>query len=539
MTTLLSKILHPTFSVMNKLKLYVSSCVVLVAAAGCIKNDIPYPRIAQNIVEIAAEGQSKEAYIDSVTYEATIYLEETTDIQNVRFSEYKVSTGGVSHPDLLDGTYDLSEPLFVNITRFQEYTWEVKAVQDIVRYFQVEGEVGESVVDPVAHRVIVNMPEDTDLSHLTLQRVKLGPEGITTISPELNPGPLDLAYPLRVNVTAHGRTEIWTIYAQFTDAIVTTTSVDAWSQVIWAYGNGPADVVNGFQYREASSAEWIDIPSSEVHQTQGAFSCRIPHLKPLTEYVVRAVSGDNIGNEIKVTTQATADIPGGDFENWYQNDKKMWVPWAEGGMPYWDSGNGGSITLGQNLTEPTDHVPAGLSGRAAQCTTKFVGIGSIGKLGAGSIFTGTYVRTDGTNGVLAFGRAWSLRPTRLRGYFQYKAKTIDYANNEWQELKGRPDSCHIYVALADWTAPYEIRTNPKNRQLFNKNAPSIIAYGELIYSGDMNDYKEFSIDLNYRDTSRIPTYLQITCATSKYGDYFTGGNGSVLYLDQFYFDWDY
>lgn len=524
---------------MSKLKLYISSCIALVVASGCIKNDIPYPRIPQNIVEIAAEGQLKEAYIDSITYEATVYLEETTDIENVRFSEYEVSYGGVSDPDLREGTYDLSSPLFVTISRFQEYTWEVKAVQDIVRYFQVEGEVGESVVDPVAHRVIVNMPENTDLAHLTLQKVKLGPEGITTYSPELKPGPLDLAYPLRVNVTAHGRTEIWTIYAQFTESIVTTTSVDAWSQVIWAYGNGPADVMNGFQYREASSSEWIDVPASEVHQTQGAFSCRIPHLKPLTEYVVRAVSGDNIGNEVKVATQATADIPGGDFENWYQNSKKMWVPWAEGGTPYWDSGNGGSITLGQNLTEPTDHVPAGLSGRAAQCTTKFVGIGSIGKLGAGSIFTGTYVRTDGTNGVLAFGRPWTLRPTRLRGYFQYKAKTIDYANNEWQELKGRPDSCHIYVALADWTAPYEIRTNPKNRQLFNKNAPSIIAYGELIYSGEMSAYQEFSIDLNYRDTSRIPTYLQITCATSKYGDYFTGGNGSVLYLDQFSFDWDY
>ena len=30
---------------------------------GCIKNDIPYPRIPQLILAIAAEGESKSAYI--------------------------------------------------------------------------------------------------------------------------------------------------------------------------------------------------------------------------------------------------------------------------------------------------------------------------------------------------------------------------------------------------------------------------------------------------------------------------------------------
>ena len=104
---------------------------------------------------------------------------------------------------------------------------------------------------------------------------------------------------------------------------------------------------------------------------------------------------------------------------------------------------------------------------------------------------------------------------------------------------GRPDSCHIYIALTDWTAPYEIRTNPKNRQLFSPASPSVIAYGELIFSGTMSQYKEFEIKLNYRSTSRKPSYILITSAASKYGDYFTGGAGAVLYIDQYSLDYDY
>lgn len=513
-------------------------CLPLMAA--CIKNDLPYPRIPQKILAIAAEGQLRPAYIDSLAYEVTIYLEETTDIQNVRFTEYRISEDGTSEPDLLQGTYDLERPLFVTLTRYQEYDWEIKAEQDIPRYFQVEGEIGQSIVDVAARRVVVNMPEGTDLSKLNLLAVKLGPEGITTMSPDLVPGPLDLSYPLRVEVTAWGRTEIWTIYAQFTEMIVTTTEVDAWSEVLWAYGAGPADVVNGFEYRKKGDTDWITVPQAQVTQNQGSFSCYIPHLEPLTEYSVRAVSGENKGNELSVTTQGTAILPDGSFDQWCLGGTKnnMWQPWDKDGQRFWDTGNNGSITLGINLTTPTDHTVTG-TGQAARCETKFVNLFGIGKLGSGSMFTGEYLRTDGTNGVLGFGRPWTLRPTKLKGYYQYQAKNIDYASDEMAHLIGRPDSCHIYIALTDWTAPFEIRTRPTNRQLFDKDSPSVIAYGELIYSGTMNGYQEFEIKLDYRDTFRVPSYIQITCSASKYGDFFTGGDGSVLYLDNFTLDYDY
>lgn len=520
-----------------RLELYIFIIIALaILPGGCIHNDLPYPRIPQNILSVAAVGESKAAYIDALAFEVDIYLEETVDIRNVRFSDYKITEGAVSSPNLLEGSYDMTTPMYVTLTRYQDYDWKLTAHQEIERYFQVEGELGESVVDPIGRRVIVNMPEGTDLSRLVLQRVKLGPAGITTITPELTRGPLDLSYPLRVAVSCFGRTEYWTIYVQFSETIVSTLSADAWSKVVWAYGNGPSDVKNGFEYKRTGTDTWIKVPEKYVTQTQGAFSCYIPGLDPLTKYTVRSVSGENKGNEIEVETQATADIPNGDFENWCQIGKIIF-PYAADGEKFWDTGNTGSSTLGQNLTVSSTDTPTG-SGLSAECTTKFVGIAGIGKLGAGSIFTGVFKKVDGTNGILDFGRPWTLRPTKLHGYFKYKTKDIDYVSTEFSALRGRPDTCAIYIALTDWTAPYEIRTNPRNRNLFDKNASYIIGYGELQYSGTMDNWEEFTIPITYRSTSRVPTYIQITCSTSKYGDYFTGGNGAVLWVDQLSLGWD-
>ncbi|MDE6007457.1 MAG: PCMD domain-containing protein [Muribaculaceae bacterium] len=518
------------------------SCFLLIlgslALSGCIKNDLPYPRIPQNILELEAEGQTKEAFIDSLAFEATVYFDEQADLTNVRFTKYVISPDATSDPDLLDGEYDLSSPLTVTLSLYQDYVWEIKASQVIERYFTVAGQVGETVIDPVAHRVIVTMPDGTDLSRLTLTSVKLGPADITTMTPDLKPGPLDLSVPLSVEVTAHNESEIWTIYAEVTETVVSTSRVDPWSKVIWAYGEGPSEIKNGFEYRRTSDTEWTPVPEQYVTQNGGSFFCYIPHLEPLTEYAVRTVAGEDVGNEVIVTTEATADIPDGDFEQWYQTEKGMWNPWNKDGERYWDTGNTGSMTMKVNLTTPTDHTVTG-SGIAARCESKFVSLFGIGKLGSGSIFTGEYLRTDVTDGVLGFGRPWKLRPTKLKGYMQYQGVPISHTSADFVDFKDRPDSCQIYVALTDWTAPYEIRTKPSNRQLFNPDADYVIAYGQLTFSGVQDNYVPFEIELKYKSTAKIPSYLQITCTASKYGDYFTGGAGSVLYIDQFYFDWDY
>ena len=509
------------------------------ALGGCIENDIPFPRIQENILTLVAEGQIGAARIDSTNLIATITLEETTDIQAVKFITFTYSSGAMCDKNLLNSEWDLSVPITVELTGYQSYQWMITAEQNIERYFTVAGQIGETVLDAVGRRIIVNVPENASLKDLSITSIKLGPARITTLDPYYQAGStIDLSSPKRIEVTAWGRTEDWTIYAQRTAQIVSTSSVDAWSQVVWAYGQGPAEGDNYFEYKQEGASDWTKVTGSDITKKEGAFSCCIKHLQPLTSYVVRARSGENIGNEVTVTTQATEVLPNGDFDNWWQ-DGKVWNPWAEGGTQFWDTGNKGATTLGEANVSPSDHVPPGLSGKSAELRTEFKGIATIGKLAAGSVFTGSYRKTDGTNGILDFGRPWTVRPTKLKGYYQYTNGDIDYSNKEMEYLKGRPDTCSIYIAVTDWTAPYEIRTNPNNRQLFDKNASYIIGYGDLERGSSMSGYEEFEIELEYRSTSIQPSYIMITCASSKYGDYFTGSSKSVLYIDQLSLSYDY
>ena len=105
------------------------------------------------------------------------------------------------------------------------------------------------------------------------------------------------------------------------------------------------------------------------------------------------------------------------------------------------------------------------------------------------------------------------------------------------------DKCSVYIALCDWTAPF--RVNTKEQKFVDFNDKSIIAYGELDDAKyqeakvDKNGYKQFEIDIKYRDLTRKPTYILIVASASKYGDYFTGGEGSTLYIDEFELQYDY
>ena len=167
--------------------------------------------------------------------------------------------------------------------------------------------------------------------------------------------------------------------------------------------------------------------------------------------------------------------------------------------------------------------------------SQFVGLGSLGQFAGGNIYSGDFYDLVGMNGAeIDFGRPYTSRPKALHGWYDYSPVAIDYADDSHSGLKGSMDVCQIYVALTDWSGPF--RVNNAAGTLFNPDDPSVIAYGTLEDNeGTGGEYKEFTIELEYRDTERKPTYVLVVATASKYADYFTGGNGSVLYIDEFEF----
>lgn len=513
----------------------ITAAIVL---SGCIKNDIPFARIQVNFTDLAVQGQDAGTVIDTEALAATITLPEEVDIRNVVFQKYTISP---SEAEIVDSPFgspvDMSVPLHVVLRLYQDWEWTIEAVQNIERYFEIAGQMGATVIDPASLSVTVTVLNTADISALRIVRAKLGPTGAVMV-PSLNEGTtFDGSAPLEVKVTAYGRTETWTVNVNIETAAVTTTGVDAWTEVAWAHGIAEAGKDNGFRYRLQGDQEWITVPKEDISTDGGSFTGLIKHLSPEATYEVCAYSGEQYGETLTFTTGTAAQVPNSNFDEWWLNGK-IWCPWAENGTPYWDTGNKGATTLGQSNSVPTTDTPTG-TGWAAELETRFIGIGIIGKLAAGNLFVGSYVRTDGTNGVLSMGRPFEERPTVLRGMYKYHMENINYSNTEMKDLIGQPDTCSVWIALIDSDEPYEIRTNPKDRRLFNPDGPEVIAYGRLDKGESIEQWTPFEVHFEYKSTSRKPKYILITASASKYGDYFTGGAGSVLYVDDFVLGYDY
>ena len=66
-----------------------------------------------------------------------------------------------------------------------------------------------------------------------------------------------------------------------------------------------------------------------------------------------------------------------------------------------------------------------------------------------------------------------------------------------------------------------------------------MAYGKMECAQTIPSYIPFEFEINYKATNRRPKYILVTASASKYGDFFTGGNGSTLYIDDFELVYDY
>ncbi len=522
--------------VMRKKISYIIPLFYALLLASCIQNDIPYPRIKAQILAISAQGQVGAATIDNATQTVRIELADTVDMRRVRIESLSVTEGATSTLPA-DSTIDLTHDYSITLSIYQDYTWTIQAAQNIARAFSVEGQIGAPVFDAYNHRAVAYVNKDADLSKIHITELVLGPEGITTYSPQIeNISDFSPGYQ-KVIITYHDIMEEWTLYVVPTESEVSTDGVDAWTNVAWLHGSGKEGAQNGFEIKEATAETWERVPDSYITHNKGSFTARMIHLKANTTYVCRAVSGDLTGNEETFTTGSAAELPNGSFDYW-NLDGKVWNPWPEGSENFWDTGNKGATTLGDSNTQPTDDTWSG-TGQAAKLATKFVGIGSLGKLAAGNMYVGNYLRTDGSNGVLNFGKPFTQRPTRLKGYFKYTTVPINKTNSDLTALMGQPDTCQIYIALGDWSDPVEIRTKPSDRKVFDKNDPHVIAYAEISSGESILEYTPFTLELEYRDTSRIPSYIIVVASASKYGDYFTGGDGSVLFIDDFSLEYDY
>ena len=313
-------------------------------------------------------------------------------------------------------------------------------------------------------------------------------------------------------------------------------SADPWAKFSILKGKWYSDGIPSglkFQYRKAGEDSWTDF-TGDLSVDGSYFSAEIYALEPSTQYQARAITDKDTDTKILSFTTGTAEtVHNLSFDNWYQ-DGKVWYPNASG-YSVWDSANPGTGSLlGVNPTTPeeSDVAVSGTGKKAARLESTT----AVGQFAAGNIYIGKFGGISGLGAYLDWGLSFTSRPVALKGYFKYSPAVINKTKDPYTSLEGQTDHCSIKIYLTDWTSMFRINTSTST--FLSDDDSSIIALGDFTTDETTGGYVQFTIPLQYRNSSKMPSMIVIVGAASRLGDYFTGGVGSVLYLDELSLEYD-
>ena len=536
----------------------------LFAFTGCITNDLPYPVVVPNVVSVEVEGAGN-VEIDNAKRVITVHLQEYVNPRKVNVKSIEVDSEIAEFSSALIGVHDLSSPYRFSIRTYDDYEWTLTAVKNIDRYFTVEGQIGSSVIDEANCRAVATVGKDTDITDIKVTSLKLGPEGLSDYSKDMS-SLKDFTHGQTVDVTFFDETQTWNLFVEVTDVSVDIVKVNSWARKAYVTCAGTAGQENGVQYRKLGTLKWTPVSQEDITSEGGTFTAQINGLDPDTAYEVYAYSGEDATDVWEFTTEPATMIPNGSFEyaskvagkDYYKfYDPSCGV--SDGMYMFWGSGNGegsegvnGSANLGIVITYIDTEIKVDGRQSVRAQTSQMAGM-----LAAGNLFTGQFAGLVGTSGgMVNFGRPWITRPSALKIYCRYQTGKMDI-------IKGAPagvsltkddyDMAEIKFALGDWdyrkyggskSSPVHINTTDAGTFVDFNTDPSTIANGNLIIhhdgyvlngeakvSASTGEWVEYTIPLNYRDMERMPTHIIVSCAASRFGDYFTGCSSSKLWID--------
>lgn len=549
--------------------------LLLLTVVSCaIENDIPYPIVEGRITAFSVEGQraaegeqNTAATIDAKARTVTLYVNDSVDISRLKITqlvcnpanatllvdgslcddETKFPSTGFASLDSIpvssNTRVDFSKPVAFTLHTYQDYVWTVTVKQIIDREIQVEGMV-DYVIDENSQTVLIWVEKDRDLSNLQVTQLTLGgqygsvypdPTSITDYSSMLT---FYVRYSWE-DETSGTRWKVSVFHSEEESSIPTAgeLSVNAWSK--HAYVSVKATSAEGWtaEYSVKGKDSWVSVSTS---MNGNLCEATLKGLSPNTTYTCRMKDKEgNVQATSDFTTESATTLYNDSFEDWYKKDK-IWYASTDADVSsesyLWDSSNPGSGSFGFNPTTGSTDIKHSGS-YSAKLETQYAVI----KLAAASLYYGRFNGLVGISGAkIDFGQPFTSRPTVFKGYYQYSPVAIDYKGENQPSgtvEKGDMDLCSIFIILSKGT--YQVNNTDVSTLLSEqkvKETDQFIAYGELPASECVSTngaWKEFEIPLKYKSLTEKPTHLIIVCTSSKYGDYFTGGKGSTLYLDDF------
>ena len=336
------------------------------------------------------------------------------------------------------------------------------------------------------------------------------------------------------------------------DIAAETVSAAPWSSFATLKGRYFSKVAPSgmtFQYKKVNDSEWTEIDASKItiDEASMTYSCLLNHLDLNTDYVFRSTSDKDkqdgkTSSEVRFRTYATEGQPKNmSLDAWYDEGEAYYPNASSSSSDWvWDTANGGTKTLGYYPTNPESTIVAvsGNNKRAAKMVSVYASV----KFAAGNIYTGKFASINlGQMGAeLDWGYSFDSRPLALKGWYRYEPAKVNYTSKGYEKYSGQDDMCHIQAFLTDWTGKFRIKAYQSGSEFVDFTADYILAHGELVddkntvnmdHPDKVNGYIPFLIPIQYRSLAQ-PSYIVISAASSRYGDYFTGGEGSTLYIDE-------
>lgn len=504
--------------------------LIAIVAVSCIENDLSYPDVTVTFTSFEVEGQ-KSVAIDDASRTIDIVMGESADMSRVKVLGYSLTNDGEvvgGMPEFLD----LTDTVRLTVRVYEDYVWTIKASQPVERYIRCDNQIGDAEIDADEKVAYVYVKEGQPLSSVIFNSMKLEPEG-SVVERTMGFVPQDggsvplteiCDFPMELNciimryfyVLYEGEEIRWSVKVLHKQIETGISSVNP-----WAFSAGVKGVTDGngtpvVEYRKSSEAEWNTWDDVAVDGTE--VTAIVTGLEADTEYVVRISNGTVSSDDVIFRTDTPVQLPNMSFDDWSKDNK---YPNASG-SDVWDSANSSGAAV---TTSPSTDAVEGYAARLES-------VSAFGMLAAGNIFTGKFVKLAGMGAELDWGIPFESRPLALRGWYKYSPATINKVKDPYKDQMGKSDQCQILAFLTDWDSPFRVNTNTKTFVDLD-NDPGIIALGQFNTSESSADYIEITIPLVYRSNDRMPGYIVIAGASSRFGDYFTGGIGSVLYLDQF------
>ena len=357
------------------------------------------------------------------------------------------------------------------------------------------------------------------------------------------------------------------VFEPVSTGLALTPAYEIWAAHATVYAdvdpNENAGATVQFAYSTDGGSTWEY--ADGVNYGEGVWKADLTGLTPSTEYTYAlAINGEHVGNPLTFTTDAAPALPNSSFEYVSKVSGKDYYKFydpncgvADGSYMFWGSGNGegsegvnGSANMGIVITtiDTGDKIDGNQS---VLCQNNSI----VGMLTAGNLFTGQFAGLVGTSGgKVNFGRPWTSRPSALKIWAKYTTGQINILKNENLGVsKSDYDRAQIKVAIGTWDykkyggtkdSPVHVNTTDASTFVDFYTDESTIANGDLIIYNDgyminngakvtatTSGWIEYTIPLDYRQFTTYPTHIVISCATSQFGDYFTGYDGGRLWID--------